>query len=84
MKCEDPKQCPFRHDDRFNKACVLVGMLLVLMSAVALSAIIVGKDGVITGAVCTGMSAAVSAILVGGIHRPRGDKKAQPGHKGGE
>ncbi|HUW10556.1 MAG TPA: hypothetical protein VM537_12565 [Anaerolineae bacterium] len=84
MKCSDPKQCPYRHDERFNKACILVGMLLVLMSAVAISAITTGKDGVITGAVCAGMGTAVSAILVGGIHRPRGDKKALPGHEGGE
>ena len=47
----------------------LVGLTVLLDTAVALEAIAHGKDGVITGACCAASSAIVSAILIGGLHR---------------
>jgi len=85
VKCAGPAFCPFADEKRFTKVLVLVMVLLVLMTAVALAAIIKGKDGIITGSVCTAMSAIVTTILVGGIHRhAQASKSSLPGNEGGD
>jgi len=71
MKCPGPAFCPFANDRRFRDVVVMISLLLVLMAAVAFAAILKGKDGVITGAVCTAMTAVTTTILVGG-RAPRG------------
>ena len=50
---------------------VLIAFLMLLMAGVAFLAIMKGKDGVITGAVCASMTAAVTTLLVGGLHKHR-------------
>jgi amino acid permease len=55
----------------------LIAFLMVAMAAVAILAIAIGKDGVITGAVCAAMSAAVSTLLVGGLHRHKHSLRSQ-------
>lgn len=85
MKCAGPAFCPFADGRRFTQVLAMVLVLLVLMTAVALAAIIKGKDGIITGSVCTAMSAIVTTILVGGIHRhSQASKSSLPGNKGGD
>jgi ATP/ADP translocase len=68
-KCPGPAFCPFSSEKRFAAVIALIAFLMVLMSAVAILAIAKGKDGVITGAVCSAMTAAVTTVLVGGLHR---------------
>jgi hypothetical protein len=85
MKCPGPAYCPFASEHRFRLVCYLVALLMALMASVAILAILCGKDGVITSAVCAAMSAVVTTLLVGGIHRHRGiGNNAQPEQKGGE
>jgi len=84
MKCPGPAFCPFANDRRFRDVVVMISLLLVLMAAVAFAAILKGKDGVITGAVCTAMTAVTTTILVGGLHKHK--KQSPPGSndKGGD
>lgn len=85
MRCPRPVRCPFKNDQRFNKVCILVGMLMALMAAVALGAIVKGKDGVITGSVCTAMTATVTSVLLGGYRRMKRNSVEDPtGNKGGD
>ena len=85
MKCPGPAFCPFASETRFRNVMLLIAFLLVLMCTIALAAIIQGKDGIITGAVCTTMTAIVTTILVGGLHRHRSSlKDAVEGMKGGD
>lgn len=84
-KCPGPAFCPFSSDKRFAYVLALIVLLLVLMCTIALAAIIKGKDGVITGAVCTAMTAIVTTILVGGLHRHKESLKSiVDGTKGGD
>ena len=75
MICPGPDRCPFHDDTRFRLVLKLVGLLMVLMTTVALSAVCFGKDGVITSAVCACMGTVVTAVLVGGIHRHESRKQ---------
>jgi ATP/ADP translocase len=85
MKCPGPAFCPFASETRFNRVLLLIAVLLVLMCAIAMAAIIRGKDGVITGAVCTAMTAVVTTILVGGLHKHRDSLRASvTGTEGGD
>lgn len=85
MKCPGPAFCPFSSEQRFGRVMLLIGILLVLMCTIALAAIIKGKDGVITGAVCTSMTAIVTTILVGGLHKHRSSlHESVTGTEGGD
>jgi len=85
VKCAGPAFCPYADPKRFGLVILLVLALFVLMTAVALAAIIKGKDGIITGSVCTAMSAIVTTILVGGLHRHgQAVKSSLPGNEGGD
>lgn len=76
MRCPGPGFCPYADPRRFYVMVGLVATLLVAMSAIAFAAIVKGKDGVITTAACGSMSAAVTAVLLGGLrmHRPKSPK----------
>jgi hypothetical protein len=69
--------CPFATGKRFYVLIGLVALLIVCMTAVAICACIVGKDGVITGSCCGAMTAAVSGILVGGVRMHRKTDKEE-------
>ncbi len=66
--CPGPALCPYASGRRFFILVGLVALVIVAMSAVALTAVLVGKDGVITGACCGAMSTAVVGVLVGGVN----------------
>jgi Na+/melibiose symporter-like transporter len=85
MKCPGPAFCPFSSETRFKQVLALIAFLLVLMCTIAMAAIIKGKDGIITGAVCTTMTAIVTTLLVGGLHRHRRSlKESATGTEGGD
>lgn len=84
MKCPGPAFCPFASESRFRWVLAVIVILLLMMSAIALAAIIKGKDGVITGAVCSAMTAVVTTILVGGLHKHRNALKSATMPEGGD
>jgi hypothetical protein len=64
--CPGPAFCPFASGRRFFVLVALVALVILAMTSVAICAVVKGKDGVITGACCGAMSAAVCGVLVGG------------------
>jgi hypothetical protein len=84
VKCPGPAFCPFANERRFREVLVVIALLLVLMAAVAFGAILKGKDGVITSAVCTAMTAVTTTILVGGLHRHKRQDHQNENTKGGD
>jgi hypothetical protein len=86
VKCPGPGFCPFANEGRFRLVVCLVAMVITLMAAVAVAAIIKGKDGVLTSGVCLAMSSVVTAVLIGGAHRHRktDNEPAQLEQKGGD
>ncbi len=71
--CPGPAMCPYASGKRFFVLIALVALVILAMTSVAITAVIRGKDGVITGACCGAMSAAVCGVLVGAGRRLRGD-----------
>lgn len=76
-RCPGPAMCPYASGRRFYVLAALVALVIVAMSGVALMAISRGKDGVITGACCGAMSAAVCGVLVGGVRIHRNSEKEE-------
>ncbi len=65
--CLGPALCPYASGKRFFVLVALVALVILAMTSVAICAVVRGKDGVITGACCGAMSAAVCGVLVGGV-----------------
>ena len=73
--CPGPALCPYASGKRFYVLVALVAFVILAMSTVAVCAVLSGKDGVITGACCGAMSAAVCGVLVGGVRVHRRSAK---------
>lgn len=64
---------------------VVIVLIVVIMGAIALGAIVKGKDGIVTGAVCAAMTTIITTILVGGLHRHRDSLRSSvTGNEGGD
>ncbi len=75
--CPGPGLCPYTSGRRFYALLALVALVILAMSTVAICAVLKGKDGVITGACCGAMSAAVCGVLVGGVRTHRKASKEE-------
>ncbi len=75
--CPGPALCPYASGRRFFVLVALVALVVLAMSAVAICAVFAGRDGVITGACCAAMSAAVCGVLVGGVRVHRKSEKEE-------
>ena len=76
-RCPGPALCAYASGRRFYVLVALVALVILAMTSVALMAIRMGKDGVITGACCGAMSAAVCGVLVGGVRMHRNSDKEE-------
>ena len=75
--CPGPGMCPYSSGKRFLVLVALVALVILAMTSVAICAVLVGKDGVITGACCGAMSASVCGVLVGGNRMHRKSEKEE-------
>ncbi len=75
--CTPVFRCPYVAGKQFYFLVALVALVILAMSSVAICAVLKGKDGVITGACCGAMSAAVCGVLVGGVRVHRQSDKEE-------
>jgi len=75
--CPGPAMCPYASGKRFLVLVALVALVILAMTSVAICAVLKGRDGVITGACCGAMSAAVCGVLVGGVSVHRKSAKEE-------